>query len=388
MLIRHRNYVRLSLLAQTSSIVLLMLSLLMSQVSSAAIPQKHENFPEGVPTVNPGSELWREVRRRDGSSEFNEVNQGLLLNELLREMRKGQQMPQGTSQVEQVDSGVLINAQGKRWALFRMTTLADYSAIAIAAIFVIIALFFVIRGKVPIEGGLSGNVVKRFTDYERVVHWTLAIVFLFLAITGLILLLGRPLLIPLLGKDFFALLASASKEGHNLFGPLFLVSLIMMLISFGRRNIYEKGDLAWLLKGGGLIGKGHVSGGFFNMGEKTWYWMVILIGLVISISGLVLVSPNFGQSRVIMELTHIVHVVSAMILIVVSIGHMYLGSIGSEGALEGMKSGYVDISWAEAHHDRWGKQCREQDLIVSAEEHARLQGQTGNKSEPAMEQGK
>ena len=367
---------------------MLVCGLQLSLAGASNLPPEKPQFPTGVSSLNPGSELWREVRRRDGSGEFNEVNQGLLVNELLREMRKSQQMPQASSQVNQVDSGVLINAQGKRWALFRMTTLADYSAIAIAAIFVIIVAFFVIRGKVPIEGGLSGNVVKRFNDYERVVHWTLAIVFLFLAITGLILLLGRPLLLPLFGKEVFSILASASKEGHNLFGPLFLVSLIMMLISFGRRNIYEKGDLAWLLKGGGLIGKGHDSGGFFNMGEKTWYWMVILIGLVISISGLILVSPNFGQSRVIMELTHIVHVVSAMILIVVSIGHMYLGSIGSEGALEGMKTGYVDIKWADAHHDRWGKHCHEQDLIVSAEEYARLQGQTGDISEPATEQGK
>ena len=368
--------------------MLMVCGMQLSVASASNLPAEKPQFPTGVSSINPGSELWREVRRRDGSGEFNEVNQGLLVNELFREMRKSQQMAQGISQVEQVDSGVLINAQGKRWALFRMTTLADYSAIAIAAIFVIIVLFYVIRGKVPIEGGLSGNVVKRFTDYERVVHWTLAIVFLFLAITGLILLLGRPLLIPMFGKDFFALRASASKEGHNLFGPLFLVSLIMMLISFGRRNIYEKGDLTWLLKGGGLIGKGHASGGFFNMGEKTWYWMVILIGLVISISGLILVSPNFGQSRVIMEFTHILHTVSAMILIVVSVGHMYLGSIGTEGALEGMKTGYVDIKWADAHHDRWGKHCHEQDLIVSAEEYARLQGQSGNVSEPATEPGK
>ena len=149
----------------------------------------------------------------------------------------------------------------------------------------------------------------------------------------------------------------------------------MMLISFARRNIYEKGDMTWLLKGGGLIGEGHASGGFFNMGEKTWYWMVILVGLVIAVSGLILVSPTFGQGRVIMELSHIVHTIGALVLMTVSVGHMYLGSIGSEGALEGMKTGYVDINWADAHHDRWGKVCHEQDLIISAEEYARLQGQ-------------
>jgi len=216
--------------------------------------------------------------------------------------------------------------------------------------------------------------VHRFTDYERILHWSLAIVFLFLAITGLILLLGRTLMIPLFGHHLFSLIASASKEGHNLFGPIFLVSLLLMLGSFARRNIYEKGDLTWLLKGGGFIGKGHVSGGFFNMGEKSWYWLVILVGLVISISGLIMVLPNFGQGRVIMAVSNVVHVFGAIILIAVSIGHMYMGSIGTEGSSEAMKSGYVDINWAEAHHDRWAKICHENDEILSAEEFARLHG--------------
>jgi formate dehydrogenase subunit gamma len=330
--------------------LLLLVGLMLPQVSLADGPPKQVDFPQGVSTERLGGDLWREVRQRDIQSS-------------------------GISQVKGVDSGILINARGDQWARFRMEELSTYGGIAIAGIFAIIVLFYVVRGRVPIEGGLSGRMVRRFTDYERIVHWTLAIVFLFLAITGLILLLGRPLLLPLFGKEVFSILASASKEGHNLFGPLFLVSLIMMLISFARRNIYEKGDMTWLIRGGGLIGEGHASGGFFNMGEKTWYWMVILIGLVIAISGLILVSPNFGQGRMIMGLSHVVHTIGAIILIAVSIGHMYLGSIGSEGALEGMKTGYVDINWADAHHDRWGKVCHEENLIISAEEYARLQGQ-------------
>ncbi len=340
-----------------------LLALALPHAASAQVPQKHPDFPEGVSAINPGADLWRDVRQRDLPTA-------------------------GISQVRQVDSGILINVHGDRWARFRMTSLAQYSGYALAAIFVIVVAFYAIRGRILIEGGLSGNMVRRFSDYERVVHWTLAIVFLFLALTGLVLLLGRPLLIPLFGKEIFGLIASASKEGHNLFGPLFLVSLVMMLISFGRRNIYEKGDMRWLLKGGGLIGDGHVSGGFFNMGEKTWYWMVILIGFVIAISGLILVSPNFGQGRVVMEVTHVIHTASAMLLIVVSVGHMYLGSLGSEGALEGMKTGYVDINWADAHHDRWGKACHAQDLIVSADEYARLIGTRTVPADEAVEQGK
>jgi formate dehydrogenase subunit gamma len=341
--------------------LLLLIFLPLPQAASAAGPQQHEDVPQGVSAVSPGSDLWREIRQRDLPLE-------------------------GITQVQGVDSGVLINSQGDRWARFRINNPVSYTPVILLAVITILVLFYALRGKVGIEGGLSGRMVKRFTDYERVVHWTLAILFLFLAATGLVLLLGRTLLIPLFGHQVFSLLASASKEGHNLFGPIFLVSLIMMVISFARRNIYEKGDLSWLLKGGGFIGKGHVSGGFFNMGEKSWYWIVILVGLAISVSGLILVSPNFGQGRVVMEISHVIHVFAAMVLIAISLGHMYMGSIGTEGSLEAMKTGYVDINWVEAHHDRWARQVKENDEILSAQEFARLHGRKSESTDTAAGQ--
>jgi formate dehydrogenase subunit gamma len=324
-------------------------------------PPQKPDFPQGVSTINPGSDLWREVRQRN----LPDTGIGQLI---------GAGQVTGVSQVKGVESGVLINVQGDRWARFRVDNPVRHAPMILAAVVLVILLFYALRGKVGVEGGLSGRMVHRFTDYERILHWLLAIVFLFLAITGLILLLGRTLLIPLFGHHLFSLLASASKEGHNLFGPIFLVSLLLMLVSFARRNIYEKGDLTWLLKGGGFIGKGHVSGGFFNMGEKSWYWLVILVGLAISISGMILVFPNFGQGRVIMVVSQLVHVFGAILLIAVSIGHMYMGSVGTEGSSEGMISGYVDINWAEAHHDRWARDCHENNAILSAEEFARRQG--------------
>lgn len=344
-------------------LLLLVVVLMLPDLASASAPRQHKDFPQGVSSVSPGSDLWREVRQRDLPLE-------------------------GVSQVQGVESGVLINSQGDRWARFRIENPVRYAPMVLLGVTLLLILFYALRGKVDIEGGLSGRMVKRFTDYERVVHWTLAIVFLWLALTGLILLLGRTLLIPLFGHHVFSLLASASKESHNLFGPIFLVSLVMMLISFARRNIYEKGDLTWLLKGGGFIGKGHVSGGFFNMGEKSWYWMVILIGLAISISGLILVSPNFGQGRVIMAISHVVHVFGSIILIAVAIGHMYMGSIGTEGSIEAMKSGYVDINWVEAHHDRWARQVNESGEVLSAEEFARLQGRSHDSTETTAGQTK
>lgn len=341
-------------------IITFLLILMLSQQGFAAVTKEKAVGIDGVSSEDPGSDLWRAVRQRNLPLE-------------------------GTTQVKGVDSNQLINVEGDRWARFRMNELVNAGVISLGVIAFVLLAFYMIRGKVGIEGGLSGRMVHRFTDYERIAHWVMAVVFLFLAITGLILLMGRPFLMPILGKEAFSLFASASKEGHNLFGPIFTVSLLMMFFSFARRNIYEKGDLTWLLRGGGLIGKSHVTGGFFNMGEKTWYWMVILVGLVISVTGLILVSPNFGQGRIIMELSHVIHVGSAIILMAVSLGHMYLGSVGSEGALEGMKTGYVDISWAEDHHDRWGKECHDKDLVISAEDYARLQGRSAPTGELSTE---
>jgi formate dehydrogenase subunit gamma len=339
-------------------ISVLMVLLFMSIPLASSASTDEGNGERAVIIDNPGADLWREVRQRDMSIT-------------------------GISQIRGVDSGVLINPQADRWTRFRVGKLVEYGQMILVAIAALILLFYAVRGKIKIEGGLSGKMVFRFSDYERVLHWVLALVFLFLAVTGLTLLFGRTLLIPVLGHDFFSILASSSKEGHNLFGPIFLVSLILMLFSFVRRNIYARGDLTWLLKGGGMVGKSHVSGGFFNMGEKTWYWIVILIGLVISVSGFILVSPNFGQGRIIMELSHVVHASAAIILIGIAFGHMYLATAGTEGTKEGMNTGYVDIKWAEAHHDRWAKQCHENGQVISAEDYANLQGKMEATSRPS-----
>lgn len=314
-----------------------------------ALANEHNSF-EGIANKNPGTDLWRSVRQRD-------------------------QLLPANSQVQGVDSGILINSEGVTWAEFRKHRLVNSGMIAIGGTILVVLLFYLLRGKIKIEGGLSGNMVFRYTDYERILHWLLAIVFLFLAITGLILLLGRPLLIPIFGHEIFSALASFSKFSHNWSGPIFIVSLLLMVHKFVRRNIYEKGDLTWLLKGGGMIGKSHVTGGFFNMGEKTWYWLVILVGLGISLTGMILVLPNLGLGRMIMELSHVLHVIGAIILMTVAIGHMYMGSVGTEGTSDGMTHGYVDIKWAEAHHDRWAEECHQNNRIIPAEEYQRIQAE-------------
>jgi len=210
-----------------------------------------------------------------------------------------------------------------------------------------------VRGPLRIQGGPTGKKIQRFNVFERTTHWFTVSIFWLLALTGLILLYGRFVLMPVLGPAGFGLTASACKEAHNLFGPMFLVAILMLFVTFVKDNFYARGDMMWLLKGGGMIGGGHVSAGRFNAGEKIWFWIAVLGGLVLSVSGLILDFAIFGQGREVMAFSHVLHGIAALIVITVSFGHIYLGTAGVEGTLGSMTNGYVDEAWAKSHHDRW-----------------------------------
>ncbi|MCU7845889.1 MAG: formate dehydrogenase subunit gamma [Candidatus Thiodiazotropha sp. (ex Monitilora ramsayi)] len=315
-----------------------------------------EKQPKELPTVqmmNPAAEFWRDVRQRSAPVS-------------------------GKTQVGGVETGVLINATGDRWRQFRMSQLIPISGYILGGMVILLVAFYAIRGRVPIEGGMSEHKLPRYTGYERMIHWFMASIFIFLAVTGLILLFGRPLLIPVLGKEGFSILASASKEGHNLMGPLFLLALVMIIIQFVRRNIYQKGDLSWLIRGGGIIGKKHVPSNFFNMGEKTMFWLLVFVGGLIGVSGLILVFPVLGLGREIMALAHVGHAIGAILMITVIIGHIYIGTVGMEGAIEGMKTGYCDLNWAKEHHDLWASKAEENGEALSNQEVAKMRGDRGS----------
>jgi len=326
----------------------------------------------GVKSVpNPGAELWRAVRERQQAREPGALpmqpSTPELVANLSRNLLEAPSAAAASTQVQGVDSTVLINSFGEDWRRFRMEQLVPLGGYFLAGVLGGILAFALLRGRVKIDGGLSGKRLRRFTDFERVLHWFLASVFIFLALSGLVLLFGRPVLLPVMGSEAFAVLASASKEGHNLFGPLFLVALLVLFFHFVVQNLYRRGDLTWLLRGGGMLGV-HASAGYFNMGEKIWFWLVILGGLALSVSGLTLLFPNFGQGRQIMELALLVHGVAALGVIAVALGHIYLGTYGTEGTLKSMTTGHVDLNWARSHHDRWAKECEEQGQVLDPED--------------------
>ena len=264
-------------------------------------------------------------------------------------VRHGQR---GKVVVPGAEQGVLIQSAGEDWRLIRNDQVVHYGGMLLLAVLAAIVLFYLIRGRIKIEGGRSGLVIPRFTLAQRIAHWFAATLFVLLALSGLIILFGKSVLLPVLGPTGFAVVASASMQGHNLFGPLFLPAVLAILVLFIKGNAPRAVDISWLFKAGGLFG-GHASAGKYNAGQKLWFLMTIILGVAISVSGFVLLFPDFIAERSQAQLANLAHGIAAVIFIAVGIGHAYIGSLGMEGAFEAMSTGTVDTNWAKEHHDIW-----------------------------------
>lgn len=251
--------------------------------------------------------------------------------------------------------GVLIQSQGEDWRLIRRNYIVKYAGWVLVGVLLVLALFFLLRGRIRIKSGRSGETISRFTLPQRTAHWFMASVFILLGVSGLIILMGRFAIAPVVGKTVNSVITSAAMQGHNLFGPLLIVALIWLYYLFVPGNFFKLVDLKWLLKGGGLFGA-HASAGHYNFGEKVWFWLVAIVGLLMSVTGIILEFPWLAANLQLLQISTIVHAVGAVGLIAFAFGHIYIGTLGMEGALDAMTTGDVDKNWAKEHHDLWYEQ--------------------------------
>lgn len=243
---------------------------------------------------------------------------------------------------------------GEAWRNFRNGTITFWGGIAVVAALAVVVVFYLVRGTMRLKEAPTGRLIERFTLFERTVHWTMAISFVILAVSGLTMLFGKHVVMPLMGHTLFAWLTQLLKQLHNFVGPLFIVSLVLAFLIFLKDNLPSRGDLMWFLKGGGLFTGGHVPSGRFNAGEKMWFWGgVFLLGLIVGATGLILDFPNFQQLRETMQQMHVFHVIAALLFVCAAFGHIYMGTLGVEGAYTAMREGYVDEAWAKEHHEYW-----------------------------------
>ena len=261
---------------------------------------------------------------------------------------------EGYASIPAPEAGVLIQDGGQNWRALRNGTFSVASGWALVVMMLIIGGFYAWKGTVQLHDSPTGRMIERFTLLERMAHWGTAISFSVLAISGLILLFGKSLLIPVIGFTIFSWLAILAKNLHNFLGPLFIISCIITFIVFVRDNMPKAVDFKWIASFGGLVSGKHVPSEKFNAGEKLWFWGgLMLLGLVVGASGLVLNFPNFGQTRATMQLANLVHLTGATLFMLGALGHIYMGTLGMAGALDAMKTGAVDESWAREHHEIW-----------------------------------
>jgi len=249
----------------------------------------------------------------------------------------------------------LTNA-GEAWRQVRNQFIIPYGGALLLIVLGAVALFYVSKGTLELHGQETGRKIERFTPFERSAHWANAIAFCALAISGIVMAFGKFFIQPILGNALFGWLTYALKNIHNFAGPLFAVSLVIVIVTFVRDNLPSKEDIAWLLKGGGLLSGTEVPSHRFNAGEKLLFWGgVFFLGLVVVASGFVLdkLVPGLIYERSTMQIANMVHGVATCLMMAMFIGHIYMGTIGMRGAYSAMRDGYVDETWAKEHHELW-----------------------------------
>jgi len=273
-----------------------------------------------------------------------------------QQLRQELQRIQGRGTIPDTKSYLIEQPAGRDWRAFHEVTLRWIGAVAILGMLVVLVLFYLIRGMVRLEAGRSGRVLVRFSAFERLVHWMTAACFIILAVSGLNISFGKALLLPTIGADAFTTWSQWAKYAHNYLSFPFTLGVVLILLMWLPWNIPNKVDVEWLKEGGGIVGHRHPPAYRFNAGQKAVYWVQVLGGGAMVASGYLLMFPFYATDIAGMQVAEIVHGIVAMLFVAIMLAHIYIGTIGMEGAFEGMWDGTVDVNWAKEHHSLWLEQ--------------------------------
>ncbi len=273
--------------------------------------------------------------------------------QLLQQLKGG--VIRGQVSIPDKKSANLIHPAGREWRTFHTVTLKWIGGIAILGMVALLAIFYMWRGTMKIEGGRSGRTIVRFNAFERFVHWLTASTFVILGLTGLNITFGRALLLPIMGPQAFSTWSELAKYTHNYLSFAFTIGVVLMFLMWIGQNFPTAADIEWMKAGGGM-GKGnkHAPAYKFNAGQKMLYWFIVAGGAAMIISGYMLMFPfYYGMGVGDMELAQVFHAVVGVLFVALIIAHIYLGTLGMEGAFEAMSNGTVDLNWAKEHHNLW-----------------------------------
>jgi formate dehydrogenase subunit gamma len=284
---------------------------------------------------------------------FNPTAESVHEDQLLKALKEGDKIS-GRITIPDANAANLIQPAGRDWRDFQRGKLPIIGGVVIIGMFAALLIFLMVRGRIRIYHGFAGTRILRFASYERFTHWLTASCFIVLALSGLNISFGRILILPLFGAEAFSALSTYAKFCHNYLAFPFMLGLAIMFLIWIRDNIPGKLDLEWIKQGGGILTEGkHPPAKRFNAGQKGIFWIVILGGALMSVSGWFLLFPYLQGNVTTLQVWTVVHAVLAMLLIAAMMAHIYIGSIGMEGAFDAMGTGEVDLNWAKEHHSLW-----------------------------------
>jgi formate dehydrogenase subunit gamma len=289
------------------------------------------------------------AQQRGADTAVNPTASSVKEQELLREMR----IISGRGSIPDIKSYNIEQPAGREWRQFHEVTLHWLGAIAILGMLGLLVLFYLIRGMVRLEYGRSWRTIVRFNMFERLVHWMTATCFVALALSGLNITFGKDLLMPLVGEEKFAAWSQWAKYAHDYLSFPFTLGVAVILLMWVAWNIPTGLDVEWLKQGGGLFGAKHPPAQRFNAGQKMIYWIVVIGGATVATSGYLLMFPFYLTDIAGMQLAQMTHGAVAMLFVAAMLAHIYIGTIGMEGAFEAMWNGTVDLNWAKQHHSVW-----------------------------------
>jgi formate dehydrogenase subunit gamma len=291
------------------------------------------------------------AQQRNPDNSVNPTASAVKENQLLDEMSR----ISGRCTLPDQKACTIEQPAGRDWRQFHQVTLRWIGAISILGMLVLLVVFYLTRGMVRIAAGRSGRVLVRFSTFERLVHWMTAACFVILAITGLNITFGRPLLLPLIGPEAFTTWSQWAKYAHNYLSFAFTLGVFLIFLMWIAWNIPTRVDVEWLKEGGGIVGNKHPPADRFNAGQKMIYWIVVLGGGAVAATGYVLMFPFYGTNIFDMQVAQAIHGIVALLFVAAMLAHIYIGTIGMEGAFEGMWDGTVDANWAKEHHSLWAE---------------------------------
>ncbi len=292
------------------------------------------------------------------AQQINPTENSVQEDALMRALQSGESVS-GRVTIPDARGAELIRPDNGGWAAQQNGTVTILNVVLLLGMLALLLAFYLYRGRIRVPGGFSGRTIERFNEVERFAHWLMAATFIILALTGLNLLIGRAVILPVLGEGAFSTLSAWGKIAHNYIAWPYMIALLIVFVVWVLQNLPDKTDVEWIKQGGGFMKDGdHVPARKFNAGQKLVFWSVVLGGAALSFTGVMLLFPELAGDSATWQLYQVIHAIAAGVLTAIILGHIYIGTLGMEGAFDAMGTGEVDENWAKAHHSLWVEEMK------------------------------